>query len=621
MKLIHSLLASLSLLLAFAGAQLFADPPPSNASLPPTPAEEVSPAGANTKETLAKTPPSANPGAVVEPEEPKPTPELRDLTAPAVEDRSAPRVEVDVEQDRKNPRPSRPSRSFRRGHVSVNGERDVVSFGDAVGVPEETAEAVVAIFGNAEANGPVKEAVVAVFGNSVAREDVGEAVVAVMGDATADKSVGENVVAVMGDVHVGGHVHQEVVAVLGDVWLGPEAEVTGNVVSVGGRVIRDPSAIVHGRINEIPFLRHIPMLGTVGAWFQQAILKGRLLALHQHLVWPWGLAFSFLGFYLLLALGFGPTLTRCAETLEQRPLKTMFAALLALVVAPALMAVLLVTVIGAAAVFFAVVAALLVGKASFLAWIGRRFAKPLGTSNVAVAVLVGGLLVVVLYTLPVIGLLVWAMGSALGLGMAVYTVILTSGRDRAARTLPPESPPSSISGPSAAAAPVISTPTLMASVSGPIPPPPVPPPVPTTGAGGTRPPLPVLPSSFVGLPRAGFWIRIAASLLDAILVAIAAGVLHLGDLFILLLTAYSIVMWAKKGTTVGGIICGLKVVRIDDRPLDWSVSVVRALGAFLSLCVAGLGFIWVAFDDDRQSWHDKISGTTIVRVPKGVSLV
>ena len=71
----------------------------------------------------------------------------------------------------------------------------------------------------------------------------------------------------------------------------------------------------------------------------------------------------------------------------------------------------------------------------------------------------------------------------------------------------------------------------------------------------------------------------------------------------------------------GGIICGLKVVRLDDRRIDWGVAVVRCLGGFLSLAIAGLGFIWVAFDDEKQSWHDKIAGTTIVRVPKGTPLL
>ena len=80
-------------------------------------------------------------------------------------------------------------------------------------------------------------------------------------------------------------------------------------------------------------------------------------------------------------------------------------------------------------------------------------------------------------------------------------------------------------------------------------------------------------------------------------------------------------MWKLRGSTIGGIVCGLKVVRLDDRPLDWSTAVVRALGCFLSFVVMGLGFIWVAFDDQKQSWHDKIAGTTVVRVPKGVSLV
>jgi uncharacterized RDD family membrane protein YckC len=84
---------------------------------------------------------------------------------------------------------------------------------------------------------------------------------------------------------------------------------------------------------------------------------------------------------------------------------------------------------------------------------------------------------------------------------------------------------------------------------------------------------------------------------------------------------YSVVMWAKRGTTIGGAVCGLRLVRLDDRPVDWGVAIVRAIGGFLSLAVAGIGFIWVAFDDERQSWHDKIAGTTIVRVPRGTALL
>ena len=69
------------------------------------------------------------------------------------------------------------------------------------------------------------------------------------------------------------------------------------------------------------------------------------------------------------------------------------------------------------------------------------------------------------------------------------------------------------------------------------------------------------------------------------------------------------------------IVCDLRVVRLDGRNVDWETAIVRALSCFLSLAVAGLGFFWIAFDGQNQAWHDKIAGTVVVRVPKGVPLV
>jgi uncharacterized RDD family membrane protein YckC len=124
------------------------------------------------------------------------------------------------------------------------------------------------------------------------------------------------------------------------------------------------------------------------------------------------------------------------------------------------------------------------------------------------------------------------------------------------------------------------------------------------------------------MPRAGFWIRMAALFLDVLLVGFAMSVLHHGFHFhLLMLAAYGAVMWKLRGSTVGGIVFDLKVVRMDGRDVDWETAIVRALGCFLSLAVAGLGFIWIAFDGANQAWHDKIAGTVVVRVPKGVPLV
>ena len=141
-------------------------------------------------------------------------------------------------------------------------------------------------------------------------------------------------------------------------------------------------------------------------------------------------------------------------------------------------------------------------------------------------------------------------------------------------------------------------------------------------AGATIPPASNGTADALSLPRAGFWIRMLALLIDSVIVGVVFNVLdHHTRLQLLALAAYGAIMWKLKGTTVGGIVCNLKIVRVDGREIDWSTAIVRALGCFLSLVVCGLGFIWIAFDPGRQAWHDKIAGTAVVRVPQGVSLL
>jgi uncharacterized RDD family membrane protein YckC len=120
------------------------------------------------------------------------------------------------------------------------------------------------------------------------------------------------------------------------------------------------------------------------------------------------------------------------------------------------------------------------------------------------------------------------------------------------------------------------------------------------------------------LPHAGFWIRMGALSIDTLLVGFVMGVLHVYHLELLVLAAYGAVMWKTRGATIGGIVCDLRVVRLDGRKIDWETAIVRALSCFLSLAAAGLGFFWIAFDEAHQAWHDKIAGTVVVRVPKGV---
>jgi uncharacterized RDD family membrane protein YckC len=115
----------------------------------------------------------------------------------------------------------------------------------------------------------------------------------------------------------------------------------------------------------------------------------------------------------------------------------------------------------------------------------------------------------------------------------------------------------------------------------------------------------------------------AALLIDVVLVGIVLEILnhHLHRMELTVLAVYGAVMWKMRGSTIGGLVLDLKVVRVDGRELDWPTAIVRALGCFLSLAIVGLGFFWIAFDPESQAWHDKIAGTLVVRTEKSKPLV
>jgi uncharacterized RDD family membrane protein YckC len=278
-----------------------------------------------------------------------------------------------------------------------------------------------------------------------------------------------------------------------------------------------------------------------------------------------------------------------------------------------------------------------------LAWLGGRLtgrpaAGPVG--HPAFAVLVGGAVVLATYLVPVLGFLVYKLLGILGLGTVVYTLILAARARQAAKdnhvnrtsaassggpassstaasasssTAPADTAPPPSTGPADTGAHAS---TAAADTTAPAPgSPPGQPPGPPPAASAP-------PHVSASMPRAGFWIRMAALFLDLLLVGFVMSVLnHVFHLHLIVLAAYGAVMWKLRGSTVGGIVFDLKVVRTDGRDIDWETAIVRALGCFLSLAVAGLGFIWIAFDGANQAWHDKIAGTVVVRVPKGVPLV
>ena len=477
--------------------------------------------------------------------------------------------------------------------IRRHGGNDNVVFnawGKARLAADEIASGVIAIFGDAQVEGEVIDAVVTIFGN-----------------AHVTGPVHGGVVSIFGNTYIDGRVNEAAVSVFGDLELGPNAEIDGDIAVVAGKLTRDPQSEVHGH-SEIVAGDFTGMQG-LRVWIEKCLLYARPLAFYEGLGWAWGIAFGFLLFYVVIALMFDRSVTRCVETLETQPGQSAVASIMTVLLVPVMMMLLVISVVGIVILPFAGMALLcatLFGKAVVLAAVGRRVTRFTGIapfSHVAFATFVGGLIVLVLYVIPVIGAVASNLLGIVGLGVVAYTVLL-SMRQRAANRAPRVA---------AAAAPAPDIASVGAVPAGES----TPSPDPASGAAAR-----VAAPAAITAPRAGFWIRMGALLIDIVLVSVIVGILDLsGESWLVILAGYGALMWKLKSTTIGGLVCGLKVVRRDGAEINWDTAIVRALGCFLSMVVAGLGFLWIVFDEDRQAWHDKIAGTLVVRTPRPESLV
>ena len=128
---------------------------------------------------------------------------------------------------------------------------------------------------------------------------------------------------------------------------------------------------------------------------------------------------------------------------------------------------------------------------------------------------------------------------------------------------------------------------------------------------------------------AGFWIRVAASLLDMIPLLLLALVglalaFFVSPQWALLLTVLevgyvvylAVVMPALKGTTPGKKFLKLAIVSEATGPgqgLGWSTALLRLVGHLVCSLTFSLGYLLVAFTEQKQGLHDLIAKTRVVR--------
>jgi uncharacterized RDD family membrane protein YckC len=143
------------------------------------------------------------------------------------------------------------------------------------------------------------------------------------------------------------------------------------------------------------------------------------------------------------------------------------------------------------------------------------------------------------------------------------------------------------------------------------------------------------------MTRAPLWRRLAAMIYDALLLValwmttvallmmltggrLAAPdrpvALHLMEQLALVAVTWGFFawFWIHGGQTLGMRAWRLRLVDKAGGPVSLATASRRLLAATLSLAACGLGYFWALIDREHCTWHDRLTGTRVVLVPKGM---
>ncbi len=74
--------------------------------------------------------------------------------------------------------------------------------------------------------------------------------------------------------------------------------------------------------------------------------------------------------------------------------------------------------------------------------------------------------------------------------------------------------------------------------------------------------------------------------------------------------------WRKNGQTLGMQAWRIKLIAEGGDQPAWRQVALRIIGAVLSISVFGAGFLWRFVPPHYRYWHDTLSGTRLVVLPK-----
>ena len=145
------------------------------------------------------------------------------------------------------------------------------------------------------------------------------------------------------------------------------------------------------------------------------------------------------------------------------------------------------------------------------------------------------------------------------------------------------------------------------------------------------PQTPQMPQTYgASGPRAGFWARFGASIIDGIVVAIVpiiviaigaaghrGGVIGLGYVLIFIgsIAYYVVLEGGPTGQTLGKRAMGIRVIDFNTGgPIGYGRAFLRLIGRYISGLICYLGYLWMLWDKEKQCWHDKMANDVVVPV-------
>jgi uncharacterized RDD family membrane protein YckC len=122
--------------------------------------------------------------------------------------------------------------------------------------------------------------------------------------------------------------------------------------------------------------------------------------------------------------------------------------------------------------------------------------------------------------------------------------------------------------------------------------------------------------------RSGFWRRFAAAFIDGLVLGVVSWILRkvLGTsggtgLGLLVSLAYYTYFHGSSGQTPGDAALSIRVVDLRDgtgEPIGYGRAAIRWLVSIVSAIVILLGYLWMLWDGEKQTWHDKAAGSVVV---------